>query len=102
MEIDPLITVVQEMGRLTGVSTPTIDRCWRWCSSARGWRGCINSDRYDQPGLTVAWCLALCRARREARRNGIRNSQTQFVIVAARPIGACVKRCGILMLGLGA
>ena len=25
MEIDPLVTVVQEMGRLQGVPTPTID-----------------------------------------------------------------------------
>ena len=25
MEIDPLVTVVQEMGRLTGVPTPTLD-----------------------------------------------------------------------------
>ena len=25
MEIDPLVTVVQEMGRLTGVATPALD-----------------------------------------------------------------------------
>lgn len=25
MEIDPLVTVVQEMGRLTGIPTPAID-----------------------------------------------------------------------------
>ena len=25
MEIDPLVTVVQELGRLTGIPTPTID-----------------------------------------------------------------------------
>ena len=25
MEIDPLVTVVQEMGRLTGIPTPALD-----------------------------------------------------------------------------
>lgn len=30
MEIDPLVTVVQEMGRLTKIPTPRSTRCWRW------------------------------------------------------------------------
>jgi len=34
MEIDPLVTVVQEMGRLTQIPTPAIDAVWRSYTSA--------------------------------------------------------------------
>jgi hypothetical protein len=34
MEIDPLVSVVQEMGRLT--------RYWRWLHSAQKSRGCME------------------------------------------------------------
>lgn len=32
MEIDALVTAVQELGRLTGQPTPPSTMCWRWCA----------------------------------------------------------------------
>src|ERR1700730_5337061 len=43
MEIDPLVTVVQEMGRLTQIPTPALDTYWRWSHSALKSRGCMGS-----------------------------------------------------------
>ncbi len=42
MEIDPLMTVVQEMGRLTGTPRPAIDSVAALPASAAEWRDWIE------------------------------------------------------------
>ncbi|MCJ8144804.1 2-dehydropantoate 2-reductase [Ancylobacter sp. A5.8] len=42
MEIDPLVTVVQEMGRLAGISTPTIDTVLALVRQRAQIAGCYN------------------------------------------------------------
>ncbi len=42
MEIDPLVTVVQEMGRLTKFRRRHSTRCWRWLRSAPGSPGSMT------------------------------------------------------------
>ena len=57
MEIDPLVTVVQEMGRLTETRHRRSTPCWRWLPSAPRSRGSMTelSGPYgnQSPGLCM-------------------------------------------------